>query len=272
MTRLLTALVCLVFLAGCGGGGGGGPVIEPEPVISMSTDVMGGLSPTYRAVFDCTARVTVNGITANVTGTYTLETLPGVVTSPINGLDGQMVKNRIQLSALGQSFDIEIREFVYVDGAGRWWGLGGEDTEGTRSWWSGTPPATYPPPVDETVTGRILNYDNRMAVGQRIDVAAIDALLDSNLTQVLFTRAGWRQTTGTEVVDTALGRYDTYRSNAQETIDLNDGNGPVTVDFIRWERPDLGLVALHAEGLEVQYDTYDVTVHSMDCVLRTHTP
>ena len=55
-------------------------------------------------------------------------------------------------------------------------------------------------------------------------------------------------------------------------MDENKGDGPITADFIRWERPEMGLIALHAEGIDVEYGTYEVTLHEMDCVLTSYTP
>ena len=202
MIRPLVAILCIAFLVGCGGGGGS--TADERPVNSLTTDKVSGLTATYKAVLDCTARVTVNGLQANVTGTYTLEALPTVVTSPVNGLEGRLVSNKIFLSAVGQSVDIEIREFIYVDSEGRWWSLGGEDTEGTRSWWDGNP-TTYPAPVGQTVTGRILNLDTTLVVGQTIFTPAKDALSD-DLSTVLFTRTSTRNTVAIEVVNTPLAR------------------------------------------------------------------
>jgi len=262
MTRPVLLLTCLALLAGCGGGGGAGE--EPRPVIPLTTQKVIGLSPTYRALFDCTARVTLDGTPLNVTGTYLLETRTGDVTHPQTGLTGTPVRNDISLGALGQTVDLTVDEFVYVDSAGRWWSLGGEVVGGQRSWWSDSPPASYPAPIGD-VQGRILNLDESIFVGQTIVVPEIAALDDADLGTTLFTRTSTRTVVGTEVVDTALGRYECFRVEVTETVDY--GSGPVTVEYVRWERPEMGLLALHAEGIDVADGGHTVHVTSMDAVL-----
>lgn len=267
MTRLLLLLLSLALLAGCSGGGGG-TELEPPPVVKLTTDKVIGLSPSYRAVFDCTARGTFNGLAGSASGTYTIETQSGTVVHPQTGLTGTRVRNSIDLTVLTQRIEGSIDEFVHVDAAGRWWSLGGEDDNGTRSWWSDDPPASYPAPIGP-VLGRILNQDVTVFVGQSITVAPIDALSD-DLTQTLFTRNSTREVISVEVIATGLGRYECFRIESSETVDPNDGSDPFTVDYVRWERPEMGLLKLHAAGITLSYGTDTVVIDSLDCVIRSY--
>jgi len=267
MTRPLLILTCLALTASCGGGGGSTD-LEPPPIIELTTEKVIGLSPSYRAVFDCTARGSYNGAPGTARGTYTIETGSGTFTHPQTGVDGTPVRNALDVSVLTQRIQGYVDEFIHVDGAGRWWSLGGVAYDGTQSWWSDDPPALYPDPIGP-VTGRILNQDDTISVGQSITVPAIDAL-SNDLTTTLFTRSSTRDVVSVEVIDTPIGRYECYRIEASETIDLNDGTDPYTVDYVRWERPEMGLLKLHAEGIQLTYGTETVTVTALDCLIRSY--
>ena len=149
-----------------------------------------------------------------------------------------------------------------------WWSLGGTAYDGTTSWWSDDPPASYPDPIGP-IAGRVLNQDDTIFVGQNITVPPIDAL-SNDLSTVLFTRSSTRDVVSVEVIDTPLGRYECFRVEVTETVDLNDGMDPYTVDYVRWERPEMGLLKLHAEGIQLTYGTETVTVTSLDCLIRTY--
>ena len=262
----LVLLPCLALLAGCGGGGGGG-IVEPPPVIELTTEKVIGLSPSYRAVFDCSARGSYNGVTGTANGTYTIETLTGDRTHPQTAIVGTPVRNSLDVTVLTQRIQGAIEEFVYVDAAGRWWSLGGE-YDGQRSWWSDDPPAPYPAPIGP-IAGRILNQDDTIFLGQSITVPSIDALSD-DLSEVLFTRSSTRDVVGVQIVDTPIGRYECYRIESTESVTPNDGSDPYVVDYVRWERPEMGLIKLHAEGIQLTAGTETVTVTSLDCLLRSY--
>lgn len=266
MTRSLLLFTCLGLLAGCGGGGGGVDR-TPEPVVELTTEKVIGLSPSYRAVFDCTARGSYNGLPGTASGSYVIETLDTTITHPQTGVIGTTVRNSLDVTVLTQRIQGAIDEYIWVDDAGRWWSLGGE-FDGTRSWWSDDPPASYPAPIG-AVTGRILNQQDTVFVGQNITVAPIDAL-SADLTEVLFTRNSVRDVIGVEVVDTAIGRYECYRIESTETVTPADGSDPYTVNYTRWERPEMGLIQLHAEGIQLTAGTETVTVTALDCVLRSY--
>lgn len=268
MTRSLLLLTLVALLAGCGGGGGGGGLVEPEPIIELTTEKVIGLSPSYRAVFDCSARGSYNGVPGTATGTYTIETLADTVTHPQTGLGGTAVRNSVDLSVLTQSIVGHIDEFINVDSAGRWWSLGGIASDGTQSWWSDAPPASYPAPIGP-IEGRILNLDDTIFVGQEITVEPIDALSD-DLSTVLFTRSSIRDVVAVEIVDTPIGRYECFRIESSETVDLGDGSDPYVVEYVRWERPEMGLIKLQATGIQLSYGSENVNVTSITCLLRSY--
>ena len=273
MYRSHLLLSCVLLLAACGGGGGGGRGgLEQVPVVKIDSNVVAPISTTYRATFDCTARVRVSGqaLPLTVNGTYVLAAETTPVTSPVNALSGVRIKNTVDFTVRTEPYHFELTEFVSNDLAGRWWSLGGEDASGTRSWWSGDP-VVYGVPISESVTGRLLNLDSTLTVGQVLTIPATDALSD-DLLDTLFTRSGTRTVNALEVVETAIGRFEAYKVTHVEVVDLNDGNGPISVTYTRWERPDMGLIQLQALDREVTDGTTTINLDELLCTLSSYTP
>ena len=280
MRHLALSTAFLLLLAACGGGGGGADVPPSPTVIPITSNDVAPLSPTYRAVFDTEVTVRVSGQALPFTlgGSLTIENEGLPVAYPLDdAIEAQSLKNTLLLqipanlrllleqaasSQLGQDVTIPsqvtrvAREYIHVDAGGRWFSVGGDvenptaDVEPTpvyRTWWASP----------------MLEQEATMFAGQSLSNPATNVLAD-DLQTVIGTRANQRDVEDASVELNVLGRrYEALVAQLTESLASTDPQGGVAiVSYTRWERPDLGLLRLHAEGLEVTVPTQggDVTI------------
>lgn len=264
-------VLILLLVSGCGGGGGGGgPSPEPDYVALTSTKV-DAPSPSYRATFAVTGRVQVVGaIAIDVAGTYTIESASGTATSPTNGLVGSDLVSTISLTAGTATYDVPTHEYVWHDAAGRRWSLGYEGPTGERAWYSGA--TFYLIPLLGSVDGRLLLLEAEIETGRQTLVPPTKAVAETDGTDLL-TRAFLRNVTGTEILDTPLGRYECYKVGVTETVTpAGAGATPVVVVSTRWERPDMGLLKVSSDGLPFLPAEIPVEVLEFEAVITSYTP
>ncbi len=291
MRRATAAIFGLVLLTACGGGGGG---VEPPPApstVAITANDVAPLDPTYRAVFDArvTVRITGQPLPFTLDGTLTIENEGADVEYPLDAeIDAQSLKHTLFLripatlralleqaaaGELGQDVSIPesistvAREYIHVDADGRWFSIGGqiEDVMSTEvpaptfvAWWA------VP----------MLELESTMFPDQSFASEATDVLAE-DLVTVVGTRANQRRIAPASTELDVLGRrYEVYVADVTETIAASDPSSDAsTVTYRRWERPDLGLLRLHAEGYEVTVptDQGDVTLRleTLDAVIVT---
>ena len=279
MRSLALLVPFALLLAACGGGSTGGPV--DDGVIRIDSNEVAPLDPDYRAVFDATARIRISGIPLPVTltGTYVLENEGETVVYPGDeSRTGWKVRStltidvpaalRLQNPELPSEIEIVAREFIQVQEDGAWMSLGGELVDPTqeppvtlRSWWAS--PMQLLEPV--------------MEPDQVIDVPLTD-VLDEQFVETIGMRATSRVTqSDTEVVSTALGDLECYVTEVAETLrSAEPGALPIPIGYMRWERPDLGLVRLVGEGLSYEGIIEDqpvrIDVDRLEALLRSLEP
>ena len=274
MRYALLLTVCLGLLVACGGGGTGGP--SGPDVVKIESNDVDPLSPTYRAVFDCTATFRVSGTALPITvdGTLTIENEGVMVTHPVySSREGWKVKNtlvlivpasiRAQIPTLPETITVVVREYVEVAVDGSWYSLGGDAEDPTTD-----PVETYQSWFDLP----LLNLQPTMFAGQTFTSGPSD-VLNETATETLAWRQNLRTVAQeTENVNTPLGLLECYRATVIETVTPNVTEPQATeILYERWERPDMGLIRMHAEGYEITVDNdgtpVTITLDSLDCTL-----
>lgn len=293
MQRASAAILGLVLLTACGGGGGGVDLTPAPATIPITSNDVAGLSATYRAVFDArvTVRITGQPLPFTLDGTLTIENEGTDVEYPLDPtIQAQSLKHTLVLSIpaslrtlleqaaaaeLGQDVTIPeevstvARDYVHVDADGRWFSVGGQ-IEDVMS------PDVPAPTYDAWWATAMLELESTMFAGQSFSSEATDVLAE-DLVTVVGTRASQRQVAPASVELDVLGRrYEVYVADVTETVaspELPADENAVT--YRRWERPDLGLLRLHAEGYEVtvptdqgdvtlRLETLDATIVALD--------
>jgi hypothetical protein len=274
--RRSSLLLPLVFLAvACGGGGGG---TSTPQVLGIQTSTVDPMGMDYRAVFDCTATVSVstNPASLGLTGTYTVENTGNVISyAPDRGRQGMEVLNtlvldipavvRTQYPQLPPTVTLSFTDYVEVAQDGTWYSLGQETTDTYSG--NGTTYRTW-------AAAPIKIMEPELFPGQSFSNPAVDMLSD-DLSTVVATRQLTRSTAaGSEILNTPLGALQCYVTTQTETVTPQTGDTtPYTAVFLRWERPDYGLLRLEIDefSVDVVYEEQPLTVTLRDvvCVLRS---
>lgn len=204
---LLTAVVGVVILAGCGGGGGGGatPAIPLDGVLRQ---MQAGDQWTY----SITGTVTDGVDTVNVSGTMAQTWSAQTVLTP-NSATANIVLWNMSLSGNGQTIATWDRSYESQDSTGTIWEYGGEDEDGV--YWVITPATgkdlDTPSPMSQgTSWGGYCQYSNGESVNAAYTVV------------------------GQETIAVSAGSFGTYKVTGNGLF----GGYPATVT--EWYAPQIG--------------------------------
>ncbi|MFV1957804.1 MAG: hypothetical protein ACC662_00180 [Planctomycetota bacterium] len=294
----------VLLLPACGGGGTSGSNLTPPPdtVVKITSNDVGPITTTYRAVYDWQASVSVSGqaLDTTVTGTLTIENEGTKTNYPVDPTkDGWSMKTTIvlRLTALQRALiataienqtgtrpdipsELPAVATVYVHEAedGSRWSLGGvvdnplssEDPAPTYGGWWETP---------------MLEVESTMFGGQTFGNDATDLLAD-DLVTVLATRSNsFSIASSTQELDVLGKTYETYVTTVTETLAVEPssptalvagGTGPTIATYTRWERPDMGILAFQADDRTFTVDAggtpTTITLENMNGTIRSFTP